>query len=878
MPYPPITPLPAPPSRSQSPETFSADADAFLGALPDFQSDANALGSYLDGVAAAVDADAVSADADAAAAAASQAAAALSESNAAASEANAASSEANAAASEAAAAISEVNAAASELAAASSAAEAEAIVAGVGFKDVVFINAAMSPYTVTGATNGKLLACDTTAGPIVVNLPLISSIATPYTFGAKKTTSDANALTINCAGSDTFDDGTASKALTTPSGYTLLPDADLSPDVWAAIGFGGANAGPATSSGLTMSSGNLLGRTTAGAGAIEELPIASYSNPTTAGIAVTDGSTWQTSKDAPTGNIVGTNDVQTLTNKTIDYDSNTITGVAQGAAPTATTGGEVRVYEGTDNGGNYVALKAPASVAANTAFTLPPADGTSGQYLKTDGSGNLTFGTVAVSSGIDADPRILVTRKDVTFATSIVRLLGTIDLSSTLQVIFATDASDTYAVAYDSSTDTMGSPIALGFSDAGIGVYKLSSTGILLGTCTGAGFSARVLTVSGTTITANTAQTAAGTNGYYLFGDPIAFGSSYVFRLGVSSVQKLIAVTVSGVSVTLGALATISTAASGVTYLPIFKEYSASTGFTSWIDGSNNINFTGFSVSGTTITLGTNINTGIASVYWPISSHTLDNGKVICLYSNNASATYGFLISMSGTTVSQSYSAQGVATPFNGQCLGVKVGNSVLFTNGTNAVVFYDNSGNIAASSVATLDLSFTSNSYTGIVQYDNSSIMVTSTEKGVNSFVVGVSANAPLITRYAFSAIKGSTGSAVYPIPTARSLLLNVANQGNGSLKFQGMSQTFQGGQYSPFIFQNLTPVVGASNIVYSARNNSVFNGAIDLNNQKAIGHTSNAFEVISFIPALDKTAVGHLWYALGSGTAQTLYRVKFK
>ncbi len=61
MPYPPITPLPTPPSRSQSPATFSADADAFLGALPDFQSDANALGSYLDGVAAAVDADAATA-------------------------------------------------------------------------------------------------------------------------------------------------------------------------------------------------------------------------------------------------------------------------------------------------------------------------------------------------------------------------------------------------------------------------------------------------------------------------------------------------------------------------------------------------------------------------------------------------------------------------------------------------------------------------------------------------------------------------------------------------------------------------------------------------------------------------------------------------
>ena len=38
-----ITPLPTPPSRSQSPATFSTDADAFLGALPAFASEANAL-------------------------------------------------------------------------------------------------------------------------------------------------------------------------------------------------------------------------------------------------------------------------------------------------------------------------------------------------------------------------------------------------------------------------------------------------------------------------------------------------------------------------------------------------------------------------------------------------------------------------------------------------------------------------------------------------------------------------------------------------------------------------------------------------------------------------------------------------------------------
>ena len=79
MPAPQISPLPTPPSRSQSPETFSADADAFLGALPEFQTDANAQADYLDALAIAVDVDAAAADADAAAALASQIAAAASE-------------------------------------------------------------------------------------------------------------------------------------------------------------------------------------------------------------------------------------------------------------------------------------------------------------------------------------------------------------------------------------------------------------------------------------------------------------------------------------------------------------------------------------------------------------------------------------------------------------------------------------------------------------------------------------------------------------------------------------------------------------------------------------------------------------------------------
>jgi len=45
------------------------------------------------------------------------------------------------------------------------------------------------------------------------------------------------------------------------------------------------------------------------------------------------------------------------------------------------------------SGAPFVALKSPASVTNNVTFTLPGADGSAGEFLKTDGSGALSFAT-----------------------------------------------------------------------------------------------------------------------------------------------------------------------------------------------------------------------------------------------------------------------------------------------------------------------------------------------------------------------------------------------------------------------------------------------------------------------------------------------------
>jgi len=83
--------------------------------------------------------------------------------------------------------------------------------------------------------------------------------------------------------------------------------------------------------------------------------------------------------DSTVATLAGT---QTLTNKTLTSPQiNTQIDMLARA--------ELRFQDAT--GGQYVGLEAPATVTSSFVFTLPSADGTSGQALVTDGSGALSF-------------------------------------------------------------------------------------------------------------------------------------------------------------------------------------------------------------------------------------------------------------------------------------------------------------------------------------------------------------------------------------------------------------------------------------------------------------------------------------------------------
>ena len=82
-------------------------------------------------------------------------------------------------------------------------------------------------------------------------------------------------------------------------------------------------------------------------------------------------------------------------------DGNFVSVGGNSAAP-----GEIRIYEDTDLGANYTGFKA-GNLTESVAYQLPLADGSSGQALATNGSGVLSWTTIATNTPTSADGQAL---------------------------------------------------------------------------------------------------------------------------------------------------------------------------------------------------------------------------------------------------------------------------------------------------------------------------------------------------------------------------------------------------------------------------------------------------------------------------------------
>lgn len=100
------------------------------------------------------------------------------------------------------------------------------------------------------------------------------------------------------------------------------------------------------------------------------------------------------------------------------------------------------------SGGQYVALEAPATVSSSVTFTLPAADGTSGQVIKTDGSGALSFTGVA-QAGFSSSTLVVAPGSSGDFD------LTKTDNAGDSESPFDSTSTDTFGVAIGSVFDLM---------------------------------------------------------------------------------------------------------------------------------------------------------------------------------------------------------------------------------------------------------------------------------------------------------------------------------------------------------------------------------------------------------------------------------------
>lgn len=205
--------------------------------------DAAKWGLIVDAAAAATSASDAATSATAAASSASSAsssasAASTSASNASTSASNASTSATSASSSASSASSSATSAASSATAASASAAAAAASAASGLYRQVLDKSA---NYTITSSDGGTLFRMSTGSGALTVTLPAISTVTDGFKVSVVKWTGDANAVTINRAGSDTINGATSVTIGSQYSQTTFVADFETNQWFASTSGLGSTN-------------------------------------------------------------------------------------------------------------------------------------------------------------------------------------------------------------------------------------------------------------------------------------------------------------------------------------------------------------------------------------------------------------------------------------------------------------------------------------------------------------------------------------------------------------------------------------------------------------------------------------------------------------
>jgi hypothetical protein len=293
--------------------------------------------------------------------------------------------------------------------------------------------------------------------------------------------------------------------------------------------------------------------------------------------------------------------------------------------------------------------------------------------------------------------------------TNLYEPVACIDIGSSQEVLIgfgnsSSTSTNVYGVVYNRATNTFGSVtlIRTGTFSTNLVTAVLSGANQVMVVSTPSGaatFEAVTLSISGTTITVNTAATATLSGNISQFADGcglIAVGSSFVtsYRVDTPAAQ-IRALTVSGTTVTIGSASVLSGTAGGLVAASGSVVIAVSTATTS-------IYTTPYTVSGSTLTVGTGTTT---------TSSTMTLNKLAALgtrwyvgYNDGGSTVGAGVVTLSGTTTTIST----VTLLSSGTITDAIVvsSNKVLVLSGnttSNANILTDTAGTASAGTAITL-------------------------------------------------------------------------------------------------------------------------------------------------------------------------------
>lgn len=405
-------------------------------------------------------------------------------------------------------------------------------------------------------------------------------------------------------------------------------------------------------------------------------------------------------------------------------------------ASTCSVGGPVHCI---DNRGAY-----PVRVCNTSGTLLGFVFGGVVSYISLDNS-STAAGVWAISSNelAGASAQLLTT--------NMAQIDACIDIGSSQEIIIGRGVSNAncYGVVYNQATNTFGAVTLIRTATFGNNLIAacLSASNQVLVTSVATGattFEAVTLSISGTTITVNTAATTTLSANISAFADGcglIPVGSSFVTSYTVSpAAAQIRALSISGTTVTIGSATVLSgvsgglIAASGSIVIAVSKV-------------TTNLYTTPYTASGSTLTLGTGTTTVAGGgANWSPISRFFALGTRWCLLGNNSNdGAVGFIVSLSSTTTTVT-SAQ----VFSGSGLfadAIVVSSSKVLclfdTSTNNANILTDTAGTASAGTAITL----TSQTVRSCVYVSGTDVIVSDGSANLSILSVDCSGSSPVRT-----------------------------------------------------------------------------------------------------------------------------------